>query len=247
MAPRRHQVPPADQRERNALVQGTSARGVLYRQLTEAVVLQDWMQTPRIAFAVDWLLKTVQCRQRSDPPAGIVRFEHFVDHRGVATVEDGDIHQGGAVLRREVVQQTDVEVVLDHCRHYRVGLRALELSRGATCQQRDRPAGRALLHTSQLSSRQLALEEPCDVGPGETALFGADDNRITVHDVRRYVEPGVGSVRHGDVEIARCTLRQQVDQLHGAFRQPVDLVENQQARCRVQLDGAECQSHLFHG
>ena len=58
--------------------------------------------------------------------------------------------------------------------------------------------------------------------------------------------PGFDPERQGHVQIARRAPQQEVDQLHRAARQAVDLVEHEQARPLVTLDCAGQHSHLLH-
>ena len=111
MAPCRRQLAPAGHRQRDAPVQSAPAAGIFDREQAETVIPQQGMQTPHGAIAVERQQQTVQRRQRGHPHPGVVRSEHVVHQIRVDPVEDGQIEQTGAVLRRQIAQQADTDVV----------------------------------------------------------------------------------------------------------------------------------------
>ena len=112
--------------------------------------------------------------------------------------------------------------------------------------QRNWPAGRALLDLGCLSARQVARQEPSDVALRETEVLHTDNDRAPIDDLRGQVESRIDAECHRNVEIAWRALQQQVDQLNRAARQPIYLVQHDQAGCLVQLDRPRQDPHLLH-
>ena len=247
MAPRRRQVAAAGQRQRDAPVQRAPAGRILGREQIETVVAQQRMQTPHGTVAVDGQQQTVQGRQRGHPRPGIVRPQHVIHQIRIDPVEDRQLEQAGAVLRRQVAQQMHADVVAGKARCIRAPCRAPAGAHVPIDHQRDGPAGRALLDRGQLSPRQVVMKEPGDVGFRKTEILHTEDERPIVEDVRGQIESGIRAERHGEVEIPRSAFRQQLDQPHRTARKPVDLVEHEQARRGVQLDGVRQHAHLLYG
>ena len=114
-----------------------------------------------------------------------------------------------------------------------------------------RPLGRRAVLAMIMRRAAAAALPPStelgNVGSREPKLLRTDEDRPIVENVRESGRARVGPERHGDVEITRRPLDQQVDQCDGAARQPVDLVEHQQARRSVLLDRPRQHPHLLHG
>ena len=233
-------------RPRDPPVQGALAGRVFDREQTDAVVPEHRVHAPHGAVWVDRHQQPIQRRHRGDPHPGVARSEHLVHEIVIEPVEDRQIEQAGAIRRRQVAQQPHADVVLGESLRVRTEPLRLVGAHVAIDQQRDGPASREFHHRRQLASRQLPVEEPGDVGGRKPALPHPDDDRLPGEDVRGQIESRIGPDRDGQVEIGRGACQQQIDQLDRAARQAIDLVEHQQARCRVQLDRTGEHPHLVH-
>ena len=111
-------------------------------------------------------------------------------------------------------------------------------------QQCNRPTGRGFLDLGQLAARQLALEELLDLRCREAELVRAYDKARTFEDLHGQVEARIRPERHGEVEIAGTVLDEPRDRLNGLARKSVHLIEHQQARRLVQIDGVSQHPNL---
>ena len=246
MGQRRPQTAPADQRQCDPLVQGSLAGRILDGEPLETVIPEQWVHAPRGGVLVQRRQQAIQRQQSRDPRPGLARPEHVVHQVRIDRVEDRQVQQDAAVLRRQIAQQAHADVVLGEDRRVRAELPPNVAAQVAMDHQRDRPAARALLDRRQLAPGQRAVEELRDIGSGETELLRTDDDRLAVQQVRRQVELRIGTERHRHVEIGRRVLQQQVERAERAARQAIDLVEHEQARRRVRLDRAGQHPHPVH-
>ena len=111
MAPRRRQIVPAGQRERDPPVQGALAGRVFDREQTDAVVPEHRVHAPHGAVWVGRHQQPIQRRHRGNPHPGVARSEHLVHEIVIEPVEDRQIEQAGAIRRRQVAQQPHADVV----------------------------------------------------------------------------------------------------------------------------------------
>ena len=188
-----------------------------------------------VAVPIEGQQQAVERRERRDPQPGVARFQHFVHEIRIDPVEDREIEEERAVLRRQPAEQAYPDVVLGESDRVHAGRIGPGSAQVPVDHERDRPSDRALLDGGQLASRQRAVEEPSDLRPREAKLRGLDEGRRAVEEVSSQVESGIEPERHGEVEVGRTALQQQVDRLHRGRRQQLHLIQHEQARVGVQL------------
>ena len=140
-----------------------------------------------------------------------------------------------AILPRQPTQQPHAHVILGKFGRIHIGLLGSGGAHVPVDHERYRPSGRTLLHRGQLSPRQRVVEEAGDLRSREAKQRSPQDDPAAVQEMCSQVEPRIGPEGHGDVQVARAALQEQLDRLDRAGRQQPHLVQYEQARVTVQL------------
>ena len=209
------------------------AVGIPEQRLFRAVVLDQRVQHAALgAVLLHGQHETVEHGESVQPASGLVRSQDLV-HARVQIIEDRQVEKHREVLFRQIPQQPHADEVGGDGFVAGDDQPGLDRAHGAADAQRHGPPARPLQDRRKVPPRQLAAEELRHLVPREPQVVRANEFRLPREDGGTQVQPRIGPHRQPDAKTRGGGPQQQFEKGDRLVRQPLHIVQHQQAGRRV--------------